>query len=785
MNSEFPKAYDPRIHEDEIYRRWSESGFFSPPDKPSSRGRFSIVMPPPNVTGSLHIGHAVMLALEDLMTRYHRMKGQDTLWLPGLDHAAIATQNVVEKQLKKEGTNRHELGREKFLERVYAFVAESKNCIRTQIRKIGASCDWSREAYTLDEGRSRQVQEMFVRMYQDGLIYRGNRIVNWCPRCASTLADDEVKYKAQKTKFYYFKYGPVVIGTARPETKFLDKTIVVHPDDPRYKNLHWREMEIEWIEGKIKANVIADLVANPEFGTGAMTITPAHSFEDFDLAQKYKLPVVQIIDEKGNLTEAAGEFAGQNARKAREAIVEKLRSKGLVDHIDENYVHNLSVCYRCETPVEPLPKLQWFIDVNKPVVVSSRPGYVGVPGVARSDPPRGKPAPPNTPPTGSAKSLRQLAVEAVEMGAIKIVPERFVKQYFEWMNNLRDWCISRQIWFGHEIPAWHRGEEVHVGSNLPEGEGWVKDPDVLDTWFSSGMWTFSTLTHPGDLERFHPTDVLETGYDILFFWVARMILMTTYARREMPFKTVYLHGLVRDMQGRKMSKSIGNVIDPIDMIEKYGADATRIALFIGTSPGADSKLNEQKIAGYRNFANKIWNIVRFVLITAPSEPSELDTTKLTFADEWILSRTRETIREVTRLIDEFQFSQAFERAYDFAWHEFADWYVEAAKVINTPVQHAVLHRVASVILRLLHPAMPFVTEILWGKLGNESLLMVAPWPKEDELPATTDDAIKVFTELQRVVTFLRNNKGEGLLPESPYTEEIFWTIVKRLGRVQE
>lgn len=849
---ELPKAYEPQKYEDDIYRRWEESGFFNPDnlvetnhsrlslfvrlglEEQSGKDQalnsrlslvncwrrlvskllsthhsphpFTIVMPPPNVTGTLHVGHAVMLALEDIMIRFARMRGERALWIPGTDHAAIATQAVVEKKLIKEGIAdpRRALGREVFLKKVEEFAAASHDRIVTQIKKMGASCDWSRESYTLDVPRSLAVRTMFKKMYDDGLIYRGNRIVNWCPRCKSTLADDEVEYREEKTPFYYFKYGPVVIGTARPETKFADKTLVVHPDDERYQKLIGTEFEIEWIEGKIKANVIADSIIDRTFGTGAMTITPAHSFEDFDLAQKYKLPVVKIIDEDGNLTDAAGAFAGRHARDARIDIVKQLADKGLVDHIDENYVHNLSICYRCGAAVEPLPKLQWFIDVNKKV--------------------RGK-------------TLKERMREAVAGGGVTIIPERFEKTYFHWIDNLRDWCISRQIWFGHRIPVWYRvrppvmvnetkhheeshreilhfvqdDREVYVGLEPPLGDGWIQDEDTLDTWFSAGLWTFSTLGWPSstrDLETYHPTAVLETGYDILFFWIARMIMMTTYALDEVPFKTVYLHGLVRDEQGRKMSKSLGNVIDPLDMTQKYGADATRLSLVLGTAPGNDVKLSEAKIAGYRNFTNKLWNIARFILTTAPSPPSlslegrgdgECGLKLQTLADRWILAELDRVTREATEHLLKYEFSPAGELLRDFTWNSFADWYLEIAKCQMLDIKcrtftQMILRHCLDQVLRLWHPFTPFVTEVLWREMGQKDMLMVAQWP--EERGRKDEEAMVRFEKVQGVVTVVRSMRADYGIPPAKKVEvvvsagrDVMWLtgeaeVIKNLARIE-
>lgn len=740
------KNYIPAEHEDRIYKMWEESGVFKPSDDPA-KTPYTIIMPPPNATGTLHLGHAMGVAIQDALIRWRRMQGYAALWLPGTDHAAIATNAKVEKMVNAEGKTKEDLGREVFVQRVKDYVAGSQDTIRKQMRATGASADWSREKYTMDEDVSQTVTDVFVRMYNDGLIYRGHRIVNWCPHCQSTLADDEVEYREEKSKFYYFKYGPVVIGTARPETKFADKTIIVHPDDARYADLVGKKMTVPWIEGDVEATVIADPTTDKDFGSGAMTITPAHSFEDFALAEKYGLDMPQIIDERGNLTAAAGEFAGKNARQAREQIVEKLAAKGLVDHVDENYTHNLSICYRCDTPIEPLISDQWFIDVDKPVVDWK----------------------------GEKKSLKQIALEVVKGGEIKIVPERFEKIYYHWMENLHNWCISRQIWWGHQLPVWYRPlmsggsselkvesaklgqQEIYVGKKAPEGDGWTQDPDTLDTWFSSGMWTFSTLgwsatadaaNQASDFQRFHPTDVLETSYDIIFFWVARMILMTTYATKQIPFKTVYFHGLVRDKQGRKMSKSLGNGIDPLDMIAKYGADAMRLSLVVGVTPGNDTKLSEDKIAGYRNFANKLWNIARYIegvlekergvsLVEASKqiqdEAAAFDATQVGVSEQWILSRLFTVSKEATADMENFRLSAAADRVFHFVWNEYADWYLETTKGrTNDAKVQLVLLTVLEQSLRLLHPFMPFVTEALWKEIGGEGMLISQSWASQTE-----------------------------------------------------
>ncbi|HCA66879.1 MAG TPA: valine--tRNA ligase [Candidatus Jacksonbacteria bacterium] len=763
----FPKAYS-ALKEDEIYAAWEASGFFQPKAGPPKT--FCISMPPPNATGALHIGHAMGLTLQDLMTRYNRMKGKASLWLPGTDHASIATQNKVEKIIfEKDGKTRHDFTRAAFLAYVESFVKESQGTIRRQMRKMGASCDWSRERYTLDEGLTRAVQEVFVRMYRDGLIYRGDRIVNWCPRCASTLADDEVEYKPTKGKFYYFRYGPVVIGTARPETKFLDKTIIVHPKDKRYAKLVGKTFAVPWIDGKVEARVIADSTVDMEVGSGAMTLTPAHSFIDFYLAQKYHLPIIQIIDEKGNLTDAAGEFAGMNAHKAREKIVAKMLVKGLVERIDENYEHNLSVCYRCGTPIEPLVSRQWFIDVNHELRITNYE-LRKVVGKSRA-------------------SLKEMGIAVVKKGAIKIIPDRFNKTYFHWMENLRDWCISRQIWFGHRIPVWYcigdnkcllacKNPIVSIDTPLAcphcGSKNLKQDPDTLDTWFSSGLWTFSTLGWPEktrDLKQFHPTSVMETSYDILFFWVARMILMSTYALGQVPFRTVYLHGLVRDKLGRKMSKSLGNGIDPLDMIKKFGADAVRLSLVIGTAPGNDIRLYEEKIAGYRNFVNKVWNIARFVLSRSKKQEARIKNIKMknfTLADHWILWELGELVKRVNKNLEKFRFSAAGEDIYEFMWHKFADIYIEETKREKREHQQEILEYVLERCLIMLHPFVPFVTEEIWKimnyelRITNYELLIVQPWVEKLDITVSKARALEFIKarEMKKQPTLSETEKKE-------------------------
>lgn len=732
---EMAKAYNPKEVEDDIYRKWEKSGYFNPDNLPrQGKGVFSIVMPPPNVTGTLHLGHAVMLALEDIMIRYHRMRGDRTLWLPGTDHAAIATQTKVEKILKeREGKTRHDLGREKFLAEVEKFIVETKGTIKNQIRKMGSSCDWSREAYTLDETRSRVVRTVFKEMHDDGLIYRGKRIVNWCPRCGSTLADDEVEYKPTKTKLYWIKYGPFVLATTRPETKLGDTAVAVHPDDKRYKHMIGKKYMIPGVLGEFEITVVADKSVDPNFGSGAIKVTPAHSFIDNEIAQRHGVPMKQIIDENGRMMANCGKYAGMTTAEAREIIVADMEKMGLIDHVDENYENSLAVCYRCGTTIEPIPSKQWFIDVNKKFKVKGG----GIKGYKK----------------GSEATLKELSIAAVRGGQIKIIPERFEKVYYHWMENLRDWCISRQIWFGHQIPVWYKDKEIYVGEEPPKGAEWKQDPDTLDTWFSSGLWTFTTLGWPeqtDDFKTYHPTSVLETGYDILFFWIARMILMTAYALGGIPFNNVYLHGLVRDEKGRKMSKSLGNIIDPITTADKYGTDAVRLSLVLGASPGNDFRLYDEKIAGFRNFTNKLWNIGRYVAEKTSGAKPEKNIKGKSLAEKWILSRLNKVIGEVSEHLDKFEFSQAGEKLRAFTWDEFADWYVEINKIEhNAPLLSGLYAR----LLALWHPFMPYVTEALWPNFGG-GMLMVSEWPETDK-NWTDKKSEKDFDILQKVIAAIR------------------------------
>ncbi len=725
MPEKFLKPYDPAATESRIYASWEKCGFFNPDEcvkkgvTKSDAQTYSIVLPPPNVTGQLHMGHAYEDSLQDAFVRYHRMRGERAVWIPGTDSAAIATQARVEKNIQKEeGKNRHDIGREELVRRVTEFAKESEGAILGQMRKMGASLDWSRYAYALDAKRERAVAAAFKRMYDTGLIYRWHRIVNWDPKGQTTISDDEIIHQEEKTTFYYFKYGPFTIGTTRPETKFGDKYVVMHPNDSRYKE--WKDgqkIELEWINGPITATIVKDESIDMEFGTGAMTITPWHSAADFEIAERHELDREQIIDEYGKLLPVAGEFAGMKIADARQKIVEKLRAKNLLVK-EEPYVHTVAIAERSDGMIEPQLKLQWFVDVTKPFVIE----HSEIPGIK----------------SGSSLTLKALMRAAVADGGVRMPQENFKKSYFHWIDNLRDWCISRQIWFGHRIPVWYGGEQIHIGTEAPPGDGWTQDPDVLDTWFSSALWTFSTLGWPEetkDLATFHPTTFMSPAYEILNLWVSRMILMSGFLLGQVPFKTVVIHGLVRDKRGRKFSKSLDNGIDPIDIINKYGADALRMGLLVGTTLGNDISFDEDKIKGCKHFANKLWNISRFVLENMASEESDISE-----SDEKILSALEALVQEVTTDIEEFRIYLAAEKIYHYVWHEFADKIIEDSKPILAGTDDSarasrarLLLELLDRVLRLLHPFMPFITEEIYQSLPTKDseFLMVAKWPSAE------------------------------------------------------
>lgn len=767
---ELPKVYEPKQYEDDIYKRWEDSGFFAP--KKRGRKVFSMVLPPPNETGTLHMGHAVMLAIQDCLIRYHRMKGERTLWVPGTDHAAIATQAKVEDMIwKEEKKTRHDLGREELLRRIKTFAKQSHDTIIAQCKKMGASLDWSREAYTLDERRNLAVRTMFKMMYYDGIIYRGDRIVNWDPAMQSNVSDDEIEWKEEQAPFYYFRYGPFEIGTARPETKFGDKYVVMHPKDDRYKKYtHGDKLTVEWLNGPIQATIIKDEAVDMAFGTGVMTITPWHDATDFEIAERHGLEKQQIVGYDGKLLDIAGEFSGMTIAEARPKIVEKLKTKGLLSRMDEKYVHRIAANYRGGGVIEPQIRKQWFVGVNKEF--------------------RRK---------GRIVTLKKLMHDVVKNGDIDIIPDRFNKTYFHWIDNLRDWCISRQIWYGHRIPVWYKGDEAYCEVDAPKGDGWEQDPDTLDTWFSSGLWTFSALGWPKktkDLKTYHPTSVLETGYDILFFWVARMILMSTYALGDIPFRTVYLHGLVRDEQGRKMSKSLNNIINPLDMIEKYGTDATRLSLVIGSTPGNDTKLSEAKIAGFRNFTNKLWNISRFMLLNIEQPKADADKPEpKTLADKWILQQLEIVTYKVNESFKSFDFSFAGESLREFTWNDLADWYLEIAKIEKN--KSNILNVVLNQLLTLWHPFIPFVTEAIWQEVyGDKRFLMVEHWPHSKSYMHRRGFNL-TFLDVQRIITRLRTFRSDyhieptkrlrviinGGSKESILRKES--VVIKELGRLED
>ena len=728
MKLDMDSRFDHQKLEPEIYTTWEKSGFFNPDNLvkggvvKKSTGRFSMVLPPPNVTGVLHMGHAIVLTIEDIMTRFARMQGKKTLWLPGVDHAAIATQSKVEKVLYKEkGQSRHDLGREGFLRLVEKFAADSHKTIVEQTRRMGASLDWSREAYTLDDKRNFAVRTAFKKMHDDGLIIRKDRVINWDPKGQTTISDDEVIHEERKALLYTFKYNkdfPIAIATTRPETKLGDTAVAVHPSDKRYKKYVGKTYDVSFAGEKLQLKIIADKDTDPEFGTGALGVTPAHSMIDYEMSLRHGLPLKQVIDEKARMTVGSEDIKGKKTIEAREVVLKWIRKENLLEKTEE-ITQNISTAERTGAVVEPLPKLQWVVDVEKKFKIPKS----SIKGIK----------------SGSEVTLKELMRAVVKNGQIKILPKRFEKEYFRWIDNLRPWCISRQIWFGHRIPVWYKGEEMSVGIDAPNGSGWEQDQDTLDTWFSSALWTFSTLGWPEqtkDLKEYHPTDVLETAYEILFFWVARMILMSTYLLGEIPFHAVYLHGLVRDEQGRKMSKSLGNSIDPVDMINLYGADAVRMSLIIGAAPGSDSKTSQDKIRGYRNFTTKIWNASRFVLMNYD------DTLKgkieYSASDKRNLKKLEEIKNGVTKYIKEYKFHQAGELIYQYFWHTFADKIIEESKErlrsedkAERIASQAVLMAILKESLKMLHPFMPYITESIWSiapkEKGETNLLMVQKW----------------------------------------------------------
>ncbi|MEX2090541.1 MAG: valine--tRNA ligase [Candidatus Paceibacterota bacterium] len=705
---EFPKNYNPKEVEDKIYKLWEESGYFNPDNLPGDRPEsFTIIMPPANANGSLHAGHGLVMTIEDIMIRYKRMRGYKTLWLPGMDHAGFETQVVYEKQLEKEGRSRFQMSPENLYKEILDFTLTNSKNIKSQIPKIGASCDWSREKFTLDPDIIKTVYKTFEKMADDDLVYRGKKIINWCPKHQTSLSDLETADIEQIDSFYYLQYGPFVIATARPETKFGDKYVVMHPKDERYGEYKdGQKIELEWINGPITATIIKDEAVDMSFGTGVMTITPWHDATDFEIAERHKLEKEQIIDFRGKLLPIAGEFTGMSIKEVRPLIIEKLKSKGLLVKIDENYKHTVKKCYKCESVIEPQIKDQWFLKM---------------------------------------KPLAQPAITAIENGEIEYIPEHYKKISLHWLKNIIDWNISRQIVWGIPIPAkictkCDEGmvdTDNKISSCLKCGGEVRQETDTFDTWFSSGQWPYASLGFPdsNDYKTFFPTNVMETGGDIIFFWVTRMIMFSLYVTGKIPFKTVYLHGMVLDAKGRKMSKSKGNVIAPLDLMEKFGTDAFRIGLVVGNTPGTSLALAEDKIKGYKHFANKLWNIARFILINIPESPNK--TAILTKDDRENIDILKALTEEVTRDMDQFRFYLAAEKIYHYVWHTFADKIIEESKVKLTsedPVVKASAQRMLietlTTSLKLLHPFMPFITEEIYSKLPvpNKKLLLVENWP---------------------------------------------------------
>lgn len=749
-NPELPTQYAPADVEGKLYERWVERGYFEA-DEHSAKPPYSIVIPPPNVTGSLHLGHAFEHTLIDALVRRKRMQGYEALYQPGMDHAGIATQNVVERELGKKGKSRHDLGREAFVERVWQWKDESGGQISGQMRRLGEGVAWSRERFTMDEGLSKAVQTVFKQMYDDGLIYRAERIINWCPRCLTAISDIEVEYQEDDGELVSMTYGDgdetIVVATTRAETMLGDTAVAVHPDDERYKHLVGKQISLPLTDRTIP--VVADHHVDPEFGTGAVKVTPAHDPNDFEIGKRHDLPFLTVLDERAVIT-VPGPFQGLDRLEARSAIVAALRAEGRIVAEKRPYVHSVGHCSRCKTTIEPRLSLQWWVKV----------------------------AP-----------LAKAAGDAVRDGSVKIHPQEMEKRYFDWVDNLHDWTISRQLWWGHRIPVWYgpNGEVVCVGPDeaAPTGEGWTQDSDVLDTWFSSGLWPFSTLGWPertDSLAKFYPNSVLVTGYDILFFWVARMMMFGLYVNDGVPpFSTIVLHGMVRDEHGKKMSKSFGNVVNPLDWMDKYGSDALRFTLARGANPGTDVPIGEEWVQGSAKFSNKIWNATRFALMNGATIEGELPPVEeMSVTDRWILSRLNKTVADVDAFYDDFQFARISESLRHFAWDEVFDWYVELSKTTffaggrPAEVSGRVLGEVLDVMLRLLHPIVPFVTEALWTALTGRESIVIAEWPGDSGF---RDDAAEKEIELvQQVVTEVRRFRNDqGLQPGQKVPAELTLT----------
>ncbi|MEZ0535853.1 valine--tRNA ligase [Caldicellulosiruptoraceae bacterium PP1] len=739
------KNYNPNEVEDRIYKKWLDKKYFhAKVDK--SKKPFTIVIPPPNITGQLHMGHALNNTIQDIIIRFKRMQGYSALWLPGTDHASIATEAKIVEKMKEEGLTKEEIGRENFLKRAWDWKKHYGGRIIEQLKKLGSSCDWDRERFTMDEGLSNAVEEVFVKLYEKGLIYRGERMINWCPTCKTTISDAEVEYEEKKSKLWHIKYPSkdgsyyVIVATTRPETMLGDTAVAVNPNDDRYKDLVGKMVVLPIVNKEIP--VIADQYVDMEFGTGVVKITPAHDPNDYEVAQRHNLEIIQVISQEGKMNENSGKFEGYDRYKARDLIVKELKELGLLVE-EKEYTHNVGSCYRCATVIEPLISKQWFVKME----------------------PLAKPA-----------------IDVVKQKEIKFIPERFEKIYFNWMENIKDWCISRQLWWGHRIPAYYCkdcdnvmvSKEKITKCSKCNSTNVYQDEDTLDTWFSSALWPFSTLGWPEkteELEYFYPTDVLVTAYDIIFFWVARMIFSGLEHMNEIPFKHVLIHGIVRDSQGRKMSKSLGNGIDPLEIIEQYGADALRFTLITGIAPGNDTRFYMEKVEANRNFANKIWNAARFVIMNLDIDSSyEPDANKFTFTEKWILSRLNSVISEVTENLENFEIGLAAQKIYDFIWDEFCDWYIELSKPLlynkdssnNKEIQYVLLNVLTNV-LKLLHPFMPFITEEIYMNIPHvEESLVISTWPKINEIYAQED--IVIVQNLITLTKALRNLRSERDIP---------------------
>ncbi|MCD7783747.1 MAG: valine--tRNA ligase [Firmicutes bacterium] len=771
MRKELPKSYSPRDFEERLYAEWSEKGYFAPSEERRGKPKFSIVMPPPNITGQLHMGHALDNTLQDILTRYYRMRGYDTLWVPGTDHASIATEAKIVEKMREEGLTKEDIGREKFLDRAWEWRRLYGGKITQQLRKIGSSCDWSRERFTLDEGCSRAVREVFCRLYEKGLIYRGERIITWCPHCKTSISNDEVNYEEQHGHFWHIRYplvgggGYVEVATTRPETLLGDTAVAVNPEDERYKSLIGQYCVLPLVGRRIP--IVADEHAKLDKGTGCVKITPAHDPNDFEVGRRCHLPMEVMLTEDAKITDNYPKYAGMDRYEARRAIVHDLEEGGYLVGI-ENLTHEVGTCYRCGTTIEPMVSLQWFVKME----------------------PLAKPA-----------------IEAVRSGKTKFIPERFEKNYFNWMENTQDWCISRQLWWGHRIPVFYCDEcgemtvTVEESAKCPVcGREMRQDPDTLDTWFSSALWPFSTLGWPDktdDLERFYPTSTLVTGYDIITFWVSRMIFSGLEYTGKSPFETVLIHGLVRDAEGRKMSKSLGNGIDPLEIIDKYGADALRFSLVTGNSPGNDMRFSDEKIEAARNFANKLWNAARFVLLNLDIEKIEKpDPSSLAQKDKWILTKYEKTIGDVISATERYELGAALSNLYDFVWDIFCDWYIELSKPSlssasretetgareNAVTQNTIAY-VLTGTLKMLHPFIPFITEEIFTSMprlsGDVESIMVSPYPEYDEELVFTDAESEIDAVVE-VITAIRSRRAEMNVPPSKKTHIYFVTPTPEL-----